>query len=170
MTCQLRVRPVIAEHPVQPHCQPARHHHFGHRATLLCRQPGVSAAQRLIAPHRRLSGLHQQKAHQRRTLLADVPQPLFVSRAVLARNQSQIAGHLLGRTQSGSPRPASAPSPAPSADPLPDASSAVVHRRVLRPADAPEHPVPQSARSSSATLSQQLIAPPRRMFHHRQLA
>ena len=152
MTCQLRVRPLSAEHPVQPHCQPPRHHHFGHRTALLRRQPGVGAAQLLVAAHRRLSGLHQQKPHQRRSLLADVSQPLFVPRAVLARNQPQIAGHLAWRSQSGSPRPASAPSPAPSADPLPDASSAAAHLRALRPAAAPARPAPAICASSSTTV------------------
>ena len=78
MSNQLRIRPLLAEHPIQPHCQSPCHHHLGHRAIAFAHpQPFVGPLQLLVPFHRALSGFYQQKPHQARALLADVPQPLL---------------------------------------------------------------------------------------------
>src|SRR5271165_457973 len=94
MSNQLRIRPLLTEHPVQPHRQSPRHHHLGYRAIALAHpQPFVGALQLLVPFDRALARFHQQKPHQARALLADVSQPPLAPRAVLGGHQPQIRAH-----------------------------------------------------------------------------
>src|SRR3974377_498622 len=132
---QLRIRPLLAEHPIQPHRQPPPHHHLGHGFIALAYpQTFVGPLQLGILLHRRLPGFPQQKPHQTRPLLADVSQPLLAARAVLRRHQPQIgahrsrrvkAAHLAQRQHRGPrrprpppPRPPPPPPPPPRPPPL----------------------------------------------------
>ncbi len=55
----------------------------------------ILLAKSLVQPARCLRRFHQQHARKPVALLADRAEPLFAARTVFARNQSQIAGHLL---------------------------------------------------------------------------
>ena len=71
----------------------------------------ILLAKSLVQPARCLRRLHQQHAHKSVALLADRAQPLFAARTVFARNQPQIAGHLLAALETASPRRWSAQTP-----------------------------------------------------------
>jgi hypothetical protein len=77
---QLRVRPVFAQHQVQPHCQPVRHRHFGQGAMFAHRQATIEAAQLRIVARRGLTRFHQQEAQKRTALFADVSHPPATAR------------------------------------------------------------------------------------------
>ena len=64
-----------------------------------CRQAAIEAAQLRIFAYRRLAGFHQQEAQKRTALLADASQLLSAAAGVLARNQSEVAAHLLGGSE-----------------------------------------------------------------------
>ena len=55
------------------------------------RQATIEAAQLGVLARCRLARLHQQKAQKRTALLADMPQLLPPTAAVLAGNQSEVA-------------------------------------------------------------------------------
>ena len=90
---QLRIRPFMTEHPVQPHRQSPRHHHLGHRAIALAHpQPFVGPLQLLVPLHRRLPGFTSRNRAQARTLLADVSQPLLAPE-LTHWDQPQVRAH-----------------------------------------------------------------------------
>src|SRR5712671_853694 len=92
---QLRVRPVFAQHQVQPRGQLPGHRHLGDTAILAHRQAAIEAFQLRIVARRRLSRFHQQKAQKRTALFADLAQPLFSAAGIFTRNQAEVAAHLL---------------------------------------------------------------------------
>lgn len=97
---ELRVRPVFAQHQVQPRGQFSGHGHLGDAAILARRQATIEAFQLRIQPRRGLSRFHQQKAQKRTALFADPAQPLFSAAGIFTGNQPEVAAHLLGRFES----------------------------------------------------------------------
>src|SRR5207249_1100447 len=91
---QLRVAFLVAQHPVQSHCQLARDGHLGQAGTTAELQTMVSAMQLRVESCRRLGRFHQQPAHHHIALLADSTQALTTTAGVLAWIQTQITHHL----------------------------------------------------------------------------
>ena len=89
------IRLLRAQHPVQSYGQLTRCRHFGHRFRLLMAAMQILFAKAGIKPHRNLRRFHQQHSQHAVALLADRAQLLTSARGMLARNQSQITGHLL---------------------------------------------------------------------------
>ncbi len=91
----LWIRPLRAQHPVQSYRQLARRCHLGHRLRLLMAAMQILFAKLGIVTNCGLRRFHQQHAQHAVALLGDRPQLLPSARGVLARNQTQITGHLL---------------------------------------------------------------------------
>src|SRR5437773_1442601 len=93
------VRPLArllrAQHPVQPYGQLARRCHFRHRFRLLMTAMPILFAKLRIQTDRTLRRFYQQHAQHAIALLGDRSQLLPSAGRMLARNQTQIAGHLL---------------------------------------------------------------------------
>src|SRR2546428_9426148 len=85
------IRSLGTQHPVPSYGQLARRCHFGHRFRLLMTAMQILFAKLGIVAHRDLRRFHQQHAQHAIALLGDRPQPLPSPRAVLARNQPQVA-------------------------------------------------------------------------------
>src|ERR1700676_1283275 len=97
---QLCVRFIFPQHPVHPDCQLACDHDLGWSRMFLRLQPAISAPQLFVEPRSRLRGFHQQRAHHGVALLADRSETLMPARRMLARDQSQVTGHLLASRKS----------------------------------------------------------------------
>src|SRR3989441_2983122 len=89
------IRPLRAQHPVQSYRQLARRCHLSHRFRLLVAAMQILSTKLGIVTHCDLRRFHQQHAQHAVALLGDRPQLLPSARGVLARNQTQVAGHLL---------------------------------------------------------------------------
>src|SRR5450631_4717422 len=91
----LRIRGVGAQHPVESYCQLARRRHLGHAFRHAMAALLIRLAKTFIHPIGAVRRFHQQHAHKPVPLFADGSQSLPSARTALARNQPQIAGHLL---------------------------------------------------------------------------
>src|SRR5436190_4585218 len=91
----VRIRPLRAQHPVQSYRQLACRCHLSHRFRLLVTAMQILSTKLGIVTPRDLRRFHQQHAQHAVALLGDRPQLLPSARGVLARNQTQITGHLL---------------------------------------------------------------------------
>jgi len=91
----LWIRSIGAQHPVESYRQLACCRYLGHAFRFAMTALLIRPPQTLVATHRALRRFHQQLPQEPVALLADPAQPLPSARAVLARNQPHIAGHLL---------------------------------------------------------------------------
>ena len=121
---QLRVRPVLAQHQVQPHRQFACHRRFGQSAMFAHGQATIEASQLHVA-RRHLARFHQQKTQKRTALLADPPQLLAVRRCCARWESARSSWLLACPKRTARLVPASAPWPTPSPARLAASSSAL---------------------------------------------
>jgi len=87
---------LITQHDVEPDGQLARHGHLGGSSSSTKGQAAVGAPQSRIEPAGGLRGLDQQKAQQTIALLGEPAKVLSPAAGFFLRNQSHIAGDVLG--------------------------------------------------------------------------
>ena len=83
-----------AQHPVESYGQLARRCHFRHPLGLAVATVLILFAKSFVQTHHRVRRFHQRLPQKAIALFGNRPQPLPPSGTVLARNQSQVAGHL----------------------------------------------------------------------------
>src|SRR5271157_3772838 len=86
---------VGAQHPVESYGQLARRCHFGHSFGLAVATVLILFTKSLVQAHYRVRRFHQRLPQKAIALFGNRPQPLPTTGTVLARNQPQVAGHLL---------------------------------------------------------------------------
>src|SRR5947209_8393629 len=91
----LLVIPFLTPHPVESNREFPRHGYLGAPSLSSHGQVEKPAPPVGVSADRDLGRLHQQKAQQRVTLLADVAQPSPIPAGLLRRHQPHIAGDLL---------------------------------------------------------------------------
>src|ERR1700722_5626288 len=91
---ELTVVHSLAPHPVQMHCEFARHGYLGNLPPAPHGRVERSTAPLRVAAYRDLRRFYQQKTKQRVALFADVPQSAAIATGLFRRNQPHIAGNL----------------------------------------------------------------------------
>jgi hypothetical protein len=92
---ELTVIPALAPHPVQVHCQFARHGYLRDLSPSAHGQVEKLTAPLRLAAYRDLRRFHQQKAKQRVALFTDVSEASPITAGLFRRNQTHLARDLL---------------------------------------------------------------------------
>src|SRR5882724_13142353 len=121
----LWIRRLGAEHPVEPYRQLACHRYLHHPLGFVMTVVAILFFEILIMTHCRLCRFDQQRTEKHIALFGDRSQPALAPRAAFARDQAEIASHLLAARKAPHRRWWSQ-TPVPYSDPHPAASSAAV--------------------------------------------
>src|SRR5882762_6178300 len=91
----LWIRRLGAEHPVEPYRQLACHRYLHHTLGFVMTVVAILFFEILIMTHCRLCRFDQQRTEKYIALFGDRSQPALAPRTAFARDQTEIAGHLL---------------------------------------------------------------------------